>query len=135
MSLGDYMRYLRAMHGGESTADIAKAIGIPTPWPINEIEQRYREVGSDELVQKLADYYGVPVEELLWRRKLSRKKLSEFLDEANKKGQKVRLFLRSGERIEGSVQWLDLGAVALALADGSGQAIVQRHIVDNWETA
>jgi len=129
------MRYLRAMHGGESTADIAKAVGIPTPWPINEIEQRYREVGSDELVAKLADYYGVPVEDLLWRRKLSRKKLSEFLDEASKKGQKARLFLRTGERLEGTLQWFDLGALALNLADGSGQVIIQRHIVDSWEIA
>jgi len=123
------------MHGGESTADIAKAIGIPTPWPINEVEQRYREVGSDELVAKLAEYYGVPVEDLLWRRKLSRKKLSEFLEETSKSGQKARLLLRTGERMEGTVQWFDLGAAALDLADGSGQVIVQRHIIDNWEAA
>lgn len=132
MSLGDHLRFLRAMHGGESTLDIAKAIGIQSPWPINEIEQRYREVGSDELVAKLAEYYHVPVEELLWHRKRSRKALSEFLGESRDRGQPVKLILRTGETLRGTVQWFDLGALALQLVDGSGQLIVQRHILVDW---
>lgn len=135
MSLGDYLRYLRAMHGGESTLDVAKAIGIPSPWPINEIEQRYRQVGDEELIAKLADYYGVDVEDLLWRRKRSRKALTAFLEDALERGQPVVLKLRTGERLVGRVRWVDMGALLLSLADRSGEVVVQRHIVDDWETA
>lgn len=132
MSLGDYLRYLRAVHGGESTMKIAQALGLPSPWPINEIEQRYRKTGDDELIRKLADYYGVPVEELLWRRERSRKALSIFLGQAADRNMPVSLLLRTGERLEGTVEWFDLGALCLNLADGSGHVIVQRHIIDDW---
>jgi hypothetical protein len=133
MSLGDYLRYLRALHGGESTLEIAKALGLPSPWPINEIEQRYREVGADELVQKLADYYGVPVEDLVARRKRSRKALSQFLDDAQKAGRKVTLVLRNGERLSGAVQWTDMGALALETGEIPGPVVIERHIVDDWK--
>jgi len=133
MSLGDYLRYLRATHGGESTLDVAGAIGLSSPWPINEIEQRYRQVGDDELVAKLADYYGVPVEELLWRRKRSRKAFSNFCSNAIESGHAVALQLRTGERLEGRVEWVDMGALLLKPADGSTEIVVQRHIVDDWE--
>jgi transcriptional regulator with XRE-family HTH domain len=133
MSLGDYLRYLRAKHGGESTLEIAKVLGLPSPWPINEIEQRYREVGTDELVQKLAAYYGVPGEELLARRKRSRKALSQYLEDAQKANRKAMLLLRNGERLAGMVLWADMGAFALDLGDGSGPVIVERHIVDDWK--
>lgn len=132
MSLGDYLRHLRAMHGGESTLEIAKILGLPSPWPINEIEQRYREVGADELVQKLAEYYGVPAADLLARRKRSRKALSQFLDDAQKTGRKATLVLRTGERLSGTVQWADMGALALEMENIPGPVIVQRHIVDEW---
>lgn len=133
MSLGDYLRYLRALHGGESTLEIAKLIGLPSPWPINEIEQRYREVGADELVLKLADYYGVPAEDLVARRKRSRKALSQFLDDAQKAGRKVTLVLRNGERLSGAVQWTDMGALALETGEGPGPVVIERHIVDDWK--
>lgn len=135
MSLGDYLRYLRALHGGESTLDIAKALGLPSPWPINEIEQRYREVGQEDLLQKLADYYGVALEELVWRRKRSRKAFSEFVTEAQERDHPISLLLRNGDRLQGKVRWCDLGAVALEPADGSRFLVVQRHMVDDWEPA
>jgi sRNA-binding regulator protein Hfq len=133
MSLGDYLRYLRALHGGESTLEIAKALGLPSPWPINEIEQRYREVGADELVQKLADYYGIPAADLIAQRKRSRKALSQFLEDAQKTERKVTLILRTGERLSGTVQWADMGALALETGDALGPVVVERHIVDDWK--
>lgn len=135
MSLGDYLRYLRAMHGGESTLDIAEALGLPSPWPINEIEQRYRDCGSDELVANLADYYGVPREELTWRRGRSRKSLSAFLGDAVENDHTVVLILRTGERLEGNVEWFDMGAVLIEPLEGPDEILIQRHIVDDWELA
>jgi sRNA-binding regulator protein Hfq len=135
MSLGDYLRYLRAMHGGESTLEIAEKLGLASPWPINEIEQRYRDCGSDELVAKLAEYYEVPVEELMWRRGRSRKSLSSFLGDAVEHDQTVVLVLRSGDRLEGNVDWFDMGSILLEPTEGPDEILVQRHMVDDWELA
>ena len=118
MSLGDYLRYLRAMHGGESTLEIANKLGLLSPWPINEIEQRYRDCGSEELVAKLAEYYGVPVADLTWRRKRSRKGLSAFISNAADNSYTVVVILRSGERLEGTVDWFDMGAILLRPTEG-----------------
>jgi len=52
MSLGDYVRYLRAMRGGPDFLSIEAATGVPGR-SLREIEQRYRRVGeSDEELQK-----------------------------------------------------------------------------------
>ncbi|NLS75855.1 MAG: hypothetical protein GXY76_01205 [Chloroflexi bacterium] len=136
MSLGDYLRYLRAVHGGESTQDIATKLGLPSPWPINEIEQRYRDCGDNELVARLAEYYGVPVEEMQWRRRRSRKALTAFLSEAQDNAHTIVLVLRNEERLIGTVEWFDMGAILLKpLDDEKRDIMVQRHIVDDWEMA
>jgi transcriptional regulator with XRE-family HTH domain len=133
MSLGDYMRYLRAMRGGPDFLSIEAVTGV-SGRSLREIEQRYRRVGeSDEELQKLADYYGVPVQELTWRREKWRKLLSEALYTAQSEDQPLRLILRNGPTFEGRVLWWDLGATELELADGTGRLVVQRHAVDDWE--
>jgi hypothetical protein len=133
MSLGDHLRFLRALDGGVDTRTIAEAIGIERPWPINEIEVRYREVGDDDLVAKLADYYDRPVGELLWHRARSRKKLTQDLADAIRDDRTVKLVLRSGATLEGRAVWWDLGAVGLALPDQVEITVVQRHAVVDWE--
>ena len=133
MSLGDHLRFLRALHGGMDTATIAGFIGIDRPWPINEIEVRYRQVGDDELVAKLAEYYDRPVEELFWHRERSRKKFTQYVHRATQEERPVRLQLRSGEVLQGIPQWWDLGSVGL-LPDGKQEIlIVQRHAVVDWD--
>jgi transcriptional regulator with XRE-family HTH domain len=133
MSLGDYVRYLRAMRGGPDFLSIEAATGVPGR-SLREIEQRYRHVGeSDEELQKLADYYGVPVEELTWRREKWRKLLSEALYTAQTDNRPLRLILRNGPTFDGRILWWDLGAAELELADGTGRLVVQRHAVDDWE--
>lgn len=135
MSLGDYLRYLRALAGGPSTRDVAEAAGLPSNGTITQIEQRFREIGEDEDLEKLAAYYEVPVEELRWRRAWYRKRLSLFLEEAVAKRRPVCLFLRLGQRMEGYVIDWDMGSLGLSLSDGSGEVLVQRHAVDRWEFA
>ncbi len=132
MSLGDYVRYLRAMKGGPDYRIIEAATGVPCR-TMREIEQRYRRVGeNDEDLQKLADYFGVPVEELTWRREKWRKLLSEALYTAQTEGRPIRLILRDGPTFEGRVLWWDLGATELELSDEGGRVVVQRHAVDDW---
>lgn len=133
MSLGDHLRYLRAMKGGIDTASVAEAIGIERPWPINEIEVRYRELGDDDLLAKLADYYGRPVEELVWHRQRSRKKLTLYIHEAIQEGRPVTLRLRSGEELRGEPQWWDLGAIGLLREGERALTVVQRHAVVDWD--
>ena len=133
MSLGDHLRYLRAMSGGVDTRTIADAIGLERPWPINEIEVRYREVGDDEVVAKLADYYERPVDELLWHRARSRKRLTQDIAGAIQEERSVTLRLRSGTVLEGEPVWWDLGAIGLLLEGEDEVTVVQRHAVIDWD--
>ena len=133
MSLGDHLRYLRAMRGGVDTRAIAEAVGLDRPWPINEIEVRYREVGDDELVTKLADYYDRPVEEFFWHRARSRKRLTQDIAKAIQEAQSVRLHLRSGTTLAGEPLWWDLGAIGLLLDGEDEITVVQRHAVIDWD--
>lgn len=131
MSLGDYLRYLRALKGGPTPWDIQEATGVPSGL-YRQMEQRYRAVGDEETLVKLAAYFEVPVEELRWRYDWPRKSLSAALVEAQEEGRPIRLHLRTGESFEGRVEWWDLGATLLTLADGE-QVVIQRHVVETWE--
>jgi hypothetical protein len=133
MSLGDFVRYLRAIKGGPDFWTVEEATGVPGR-TLREIEQRYRRVGeSEEDLQKLADYYAVPVDELTWRREKWRKLLSVALYTAQTEDRSIRLILRDGPTFEGRVLWWDLGATELDLLDGGGRLVVQRHAVDDWD--
>ena len=133
MSLGDYVRYLRAMKGGPDFFTVEEATAVPGR-TLREIEQRYRRVGEDdEDLSKLADYYAVPVKELTWRREKWRKLLSEALYTAQTETRPIRLILRDGPTFEGRVLWWDLGATELELREGGERLVVQRHVVDDWE--
>ncbi len=133
MSLGDFVRYLRAIKGGPDFWTVEEATGVPGR-TLREIEQRYRRVGeSEEDLQKLADYYAVPVDELIWRREKWRKLLSVALYTAQTEDRSIRLILRDGPTFEGRVLWWDLGATELDLLDGGGRLVVQRHAVDDWD--
>ncbi len=133
MSLGDYVRYLRAMKGGPDFWTIEEATGVPGG-TLREIEQRYRRVGeNDDDLQKLANYFGLPAQELTWRREKWRKLLSEALHTAQSEERTIHLVLRDGPSFEGRVLWWDLGATELELSEGGERVVVQRHAVDDWE--
>ena len=75
MSLGDYLRLLRAKGGGLTPWDIEAATTLPKGL-YRQMEQRYRAIGDDASIQILAEYYAVPFEDLRWRLDWSRKALS-----------------------------------------------------------
>jgi sRNA-binding regulator protein Hfq len=131
MSLGDYLRLLRAKRGGITPWDIEAASDLPKGL-YRQMEQRYRAVGDDSSVQILADYYGVPFDDLRWRLDWSRKALSRALVAATTGHAVITLELWNGETVRGSVAWWDLGAIGLNT--GSGEIlVVQRHAVERWE--
>jgi hypothetical protein len=132
MSLGDELRYLRALRGGLSHWEVEDAAGVPRG-TLHELEQRYRRVGEDDVILgRLADYYGVALEDLQFHRERYRKAFSALLHSAQESGQTVHLRLRTGETLNGQVRWWDLGALGLA-AEGSELIVVQRHAVVDWE--
>ncbi|MCS7221209.1 MAG: hypothetical protein RML36_11685 [Anaerolineae bacterium] len=131
MSSGDYLRYLRALKGGPDLITVGQESGV-APHVLREIEQRYRPIGDQETLTKLAHYYGVPPEELIWRHEWSRKSLSRALEAAQQQDYPLRVHLRTGEAFQGKVIWWDLGAVLLELEDGR-QLVVQRHIIETWD--
>lgn len=131
MSTGDYLRYLRAVKGGPTPQHIEEATGV-NAGDYRQIEQRYRAMGSEEELAKLAAYYEVPVEEMTSRVEWTRKALSAALVEAVEQDAPIRLELRNGHTITGKVQWSDLGA-ALLLTDAGQEVTVQRHMVDRWQ--
>lgn len=134
MSLGDHLRFLRAMNDGIDTATIAEAIGEERPWPINEIEVRYREIGDDDLLRRLAEYYEQPVEEFFWHRERSRKKLTIFIAQATQANNPVALQMRSGKTLAGVPQWWDLGTIGLQQEGDDTITVVQRHAVVDWKS-
>ena len=131
MSTGDYVRQLRAVKGGPTPLEIEQAAGL-TPGTYRQLEQRYRAVGGEEDLAKLAEFFQVPVDELTSRQKWTRKDLSAALVEAQEQDRMIRLELRTGDTLAGKVTWSDLGAALLQLDDGR-ELVVQRHIVDRWE--
>lgn len=134
MSLSDHLRYLRALRGGMSPIDIAAAIGLEKPTGINLAEKQYRPVRDEELVAKLADYYGRPLEEFQWHNARPRKYLTFYIARALKTKETVKLTLRSGRELTGQAEWWDLGSVGLR--DENGRLLViQRSAVIDWPGA
>jgi len=131
MSLGDTLRLLRAKRGGITPVDIEAATALPKGL-YRQMEQRYRAVGDDESIRVLADYYGVPFEELRWRLDWPRKALSHALVASMRDQRPITLYLWNGQVVAGTVKWWDLGAIELETADG-GLVVVQRHAAERWD--
>ena len=137
MSLSDYIKYLRARHGGDTPWEIAEASGVPAG-AIHLLEVKHRRVGEDdEQLQKLASFFKVPVEELTTRREAYRKRLTFFLEELNSTDTPITLKLENGEEMEGTLLWYARETLALAPAgDNNGEPfIVYRGWIADWRKA
>ena len=131
MSLSDHLRYLRAMKGGPHISEVAQAAGVAKVVDVNLAEKQYRPLTDEGLMEKLAVYYGRPLEEFQWHNTRSRKQFTHFISQAMQQGTAVSLVLRHGETVSGMVADTDLACVALRLADGR-VLVVQRHAVVDW---
>lgn len=133
MSLGDHLRYLRAVANVE-THEVAAALGLDSPTPLTIAEMRYRPVEDDELLQKLAAFYNRPVDELHWHNARARKFLTFYLEKAIHEQEPIHLTLRGGAELHGQPEWWDLAAIGLR--DASGRLlVVQRHAIIDWPQA
>ena len=130
MSLGDYLRLQRARHGGVTPWDIETATNLPKGL-YRQMEQRYRAVGDDDSIRILAEFFGVPFEELRWRLDWPRKALSRALVVSVRNHTPLTLHLWNGDAINGMVRWWDLGAAGIET--DRGLVVVQRHAVERWE--
>lgn len=131
MSLGDKLRLLRAQRGGITPLDIETALPDLPKGIYRQMEQRYRAVGDDASIRLLADYYGVPFEDLRWRLDWPRKALSRACVHVMETDAPISLSLWHGKTVTGRVKWWDLGAIGLAADEG--ELVVQRHAVERWE--
>jgi sRNA-binding regulator protein Hfq len=134
MSLSDHLRYLRAMRGGLDTQTIADAIGLEKSLSINQAEIQYRPVRDPELVAKLADFYGRPLDEFQWHNARPRKFLTFYTARALETKESASLTLRSGEVLSGQIVWWDLGSIGLKMEDGR-TLVVMRHAIMDWPDA
>jgi hypothetical protein len=133
MSLSDHLRYLRALSGGPSSADLKAALGEEGVKLYFAIERHYRDVSTDEILPKIAAYYHVSVKELQWHRARSRKALALHVHAAIQNHELVALRLRTGETLIGHPVWWDLAAIGLQPIGEEDLVIVQRHAVIDWE--
>ena len=131
MSLGDELRYLRARAGGPSPVEIAEASGVDAGL-YRQLEQRYREMGDDDTLQKLAVYFRCEAALLRHARSRSRKALSAYLAKAQELDGPIRLRLRTGETLQGRLAWWDMGAIGLQPDDSGTLIVLQRHAVVDW---
>ncbi len=130
MSLGDTLRLLRAKHGGITPLDIEAATSLRRG-VYRQMEQRYRAVGDDDSIRILADFYGVPFDDLRWRLDWPRKSLSRALVAVMDSGSPITLHLWNGQALVGMVRWWDLGAVGLE-TPVEELIVIQRHAVERW---
>ncbi len=133
MSLGDHLRYLRAMRD-VSTTEIAEELGLESSTPVNMAEVRYRPVEDETLITQLADYYDRPLEEFHWHNARARKYLTFYVERAMQQGEPISLTLRGGTVLEGRPEWWDLVAIGLRPEEGE-LLVVQRHAVVDWPGA
>ncbi len=131
MSLGDRLRMLRAQRGGVTPAEIEAALPELPKGLYRYMEQRYRAVGDDPSIAMLADYFGVPFDELRWRLDWPRKALNRAFVFAMQEGRPLTLQMWNGDTVSGKVGWWDLGAAEIRTADGN--VVVQRHAVERWD--
>ncbi len=130
MSLSDHLKLLRARKGGVGPMEIEAATGV-TAHAINYIEIKHRRVGEDdEMLGKLAAYFGTTLEELQHHREHFRKKLTAALYIHQDSGEPITLKLESGHELSGVVDWFD--RTAIALRDVAEPHIVERHAVVDW---
>ncbi len=134
MSLSDHLRYLRARQGGTETTVVAQAIGLEKPTAVNLAEKQYRPLRDEDLIARLADYYGRSLEEFQWHNARPRKYLTFYIARALKSKEWITLTLRSGRQLKGKAEWWDLGSIGLR--DENGRLLViQRHAVIDWPGA
>lgn len=132
MSLSDYVKFMRATKGGVTPWEIADATGVPSK-EVHLLEVKHRRMGDDdEMLGKLAQYFEVPVDDLIRRRDAFRKRLTGFVADRQRSEEPVTFVLESGERLEGTIAWFGREAIALQPPDSGHPLVIQRAVIAEW---
>ena len=134
MTLSDLLTYLRARKAGVFYSDVADATEIAT-LRLVRAERTYTvpDLSPDE-INRLAEYFGVPADQLREARLQSRGALTAYLDQQEKAKAPANLRLLGDASATGPILWRDRHAVALGQPDGSA-LVVYRSSVDSWGEA
>jgi hypothetical protein len=134
MTLSDLLTFLRARKAGIFYSDVAEATEIAT-LRLVRAERTYTvpDLSPDE-INRLAEYFGVPAEQLHEARQQSRGALTAYLGENEKAKTPVTLRLLGDASVTGPIIWRDRHAVALSQPDGS-TLVVYRSSVERWGDA
>lgn len=134
MSLGDYLRHVRATRGGDTPSVFYEGLPPEHIRRINEIELRYSDYSAPEHIAALAAHLSIPEAELQWHRVRTRKALSFYLCACQARQTAATFTLRTGEVLTGHVVWWDMGAIGVERTPGQ-VTVVQRHHVVDWPGA
>jgi hypothetical protein len=106
---------------------------------VHLLEVKHRRMGDDDaMLDKLAHYFGVPLEALTGRREAYRKRLTFFLEQAVRDDKQVALRLEGGEELSGSIKWYSREAIGMAAEGAESEddvLVVQRTWVADWRPA
>jgi hypothetical protein len=134
MILSDLLTYLRARKGGVFYSDVSEAVDLPLLRLVRaERTLTVPDLTIDEL-GRLAEYYGVPVDELKDARLQGRADLTTYLANQEKAGAPAQLQLQGNARVSGKILWRDRHAVALEQPDRTS-LVVYRSSVERWGSA
>jgi hypothetical protein len=138
MSLSDFIKYQRALKGGLTPWEIAEGSGVPAR-DVHLLEVKHRRMGDDDaMLDRLAGYFGVPLEALTSRREAYRKRLTFFLEQSVRGNRPITLRLEDGEELTGIVRWYSREAIGIASGDAQSEddvIVAQRAWVSDWRSA
>ena len=128
MSLGSYILYLRAHKEGITPREVAQELDMPEHY-IHAIELE-KHAGDTESRTKLADYFGIPVEEFADYARSTHSRFMELLKKERRP--QVGFLLMNGETLAGTVDGADSSIIKIVELNTGIKTILQRHAIKKW---
>ncbi|MBN9392797.1 MAG: helix-turn-helix transcriptional regulator [Chloroflexi bacterium] len=128
MSLGSYILYLRAHKEGITPREVAQELDMPEHY-IHAIELE-KHAGDTESRTKLADYFGIPVEDFADYARSTHTRFMELLKKERRP--QVGFLLMNGETLTGTVDGADSSIIKIVELNSGIKTILQRHAIKKW---
>lgn len=128
MSLGSYILYLRAHKEGITPREVALELEMPEHY-IHAIELE-KHAGDTESRTKLADYFGIPVEDFADYARSTHSRFMELLKKERRP--QVGFLLMNGETLAGTVDGADSSIIKIVELNTGVKTILQRHAIKKW---
>jgi hypothetical protein len=128
MSLGSYILYLRAHKEGITPREVAQELDMPEHY-IHAIELE-KHAGDTDSRTKLADYFGIPVEDFADYARSTHTRFMELLKKERRP--QVGFLLMNGETLTGTVDGADSSIIKIVELNTGIKTILQRHAIKKW---